>query len=381
MRILHTIGGLAPESGGPAMALLGLVRAQRAAGLDVHVLAGWEPHERRDLLEAMQVEGIPLTAVGPCTGFLRRHPGIAPAARECVAAADVVHDHGLWEEIHEAATREARRQKKPYVLRPCGMLEPWSLGQGRWKKRAFIEWRLRRRFRHAAAVHFTSRAERESARPLGLRAPSFVLPNGLPAEHFGLPVRDPGFRARFAISDEARVLLFFGRIHRKKGLHLLLPAFARKSPGDTILVVAGRGDDAYQADLQRQARDLAIEERVRFTGHLDGADRLQVLAEADLFVLPSHQENFGNAVLEALAAGLPVLVSENVALHTLVARHRLGAVFPLTEEAIGRSLEDWLAPGRALGPVRSRCRRVASRYRWDRIAAHLLRHYSKVLAR
>jgi glycosyltransferase involved in cell wall biosynthesis len=286
----------------------------------------------------------------------------------------------LWEEIQHVAARAAQQKGVPYVIAPQGMLDPWSLRQSRWVKRLYMLLRLRRNLNRAAAIQFTADLERELTAPLGLRAPAIIEPNGIDlAEYHDLPPRGAA-RQRHGVPP-GLMLLFLSRLHPKKGLDLLIPAFARAELEDATLVIAGPADSAaYEAELRRLVREHGIEQRVIFTGMLHGSDRLALMADADLFVLPSYQENFGIVVAEALACGCPVLVSDQVNIHRDIAAAAVGAVFPLDVDAIARELRRWggdealrrAAAGRAAAFARAR-------YDWTVIARRWTDHYAAML--
>src|SRR5262249_48936832 len=158
---------------------------------------------------------------------------------EMVRQADVVHIHALWEEVQHRAARTAWQRGKPYLIRPCGMLDPWSLAQGRLRKALYLRWRLRTNLNRAAALHFPSQPERALTRPLRLRVPALVEPNGISLEEFAdLPARGK-FRSGHNIPADGPLILFMSRIHPKKGLDLLVPAFAQLKVPGAILVLAG----------------------------------------------------------------------------------------------------------------------------------------------
>jgi glycosyltransferase involved in cell wall biosynthesis len=379
MKVLHVVSNIDPRSGGPAEALRGLAVAQRAAGLDVRVLATWSAGQDTGMAGQLGGKGVPVQLIGPCHRPTAWRWGLAAAVRRHAAGADLVHIHALWEDVQHRAARAARRLGRPYLFRPCGMLDPWSLRQGRWKKALYLRWRLRADLDGAAALHFTTGEERDLTRPLGLRAPALVEPNGIDAADLdSLPPRGT-FRADRGIPPDRRVVLFLGRLHPKKGLDLLLPAFARAG-GDSLLVIAGPGADDYPARLEARAAELGIADRVVFTGLLLGRDKWSALVDADLFVLPSHQENFGVAVVEALGAGTPVLISDQVNLHGEVAGAGVGGVVPLDPEALPRELARWLGDGDLRRQAAGRARPfVRERYLWEQIARRWVGHYSRLL--
>jgi len=247
---------------------------------------------------------------------------------------DVVHVHALFSHSTIPACRAAARAGVPYLLRPLGTLDPWSLRHRSWKKAPYLRLVERTHLRHAAAIHVTSVQEaravealccRETIRciPLGVRLPSERVPDSR-ARHPG-PVR----------------VLFLSRIHPKKGLPLLLEALARleQERVPIELLVAGSGEPAYEERMRALSHALGVAGRVRFLGHVEGDAKRRLLAESDLFVLPSHQENFGIAVVEAMAAGLPVVVSDQVGVAAEVAAGGAGLIVPHGVDGWARAIE------------------------------------------
>lgn len=372
------VSNLDPRSGGPAEALRGLAAAQVGAGLTVRVLATRKHGTGTGFADELRARGVAVQLVGPCYGPLCWRPGLGHAVRDAVRTASVVHIHALWEDVQHQAARAARRLGRPYIIRPCGMLDPWSLSQGRLKKRLYLRWRLRGDLNRASALHFTTPIERDLTVPLRLSAPALVEPNGVRLDEFvALPPRG-GFRTRHGISSAARVCLFLGRLHPKKGLDLLLRAFAGTEPG-CHLIVAGPDPDGYGKALQLEVARLGITNRVHFVGMLQGAEKLGALTDADLFVLPSRQENFGNAVVEALAAGIPVVISDQVNLWPEIKGTGVGGVTALDIPALTAELRSWLSDGPDRPAVAERARAlVRERFDWDAIARRWTAHYARL---
>jgi len=368
MRVLHVISSVDARLGGPSLALGGLAVAQRNAGVDVGILTTYRDEEDTSVCDRLRAAGVAVRRVGPATGPLWRAAGLDEAAEEEVARADVVHVHALWEEAQHLAARACQRLGKPYVVRPCGMLDPWSLSQGKWKKRLYMLWRLRRNLNRAAGLHFTTTIERDLTGPLKLRAPAIVEPNGLDlAEYADLPPRGQ-WRSKWPAIGDRPVVLFMSRLHPKKGLDLLIPAFASIAQKDAVLVIAGPSEDGYGQTVRALAVTHGVADRVIFPGMLGGREKLAALVDADLFVLPSYQENFGNVVVEAMAAGTPVVVSDQVNLWPEVAEARAGGVVELDVPAIARETVKWLADdARRAAGLRGRAYALA-RYDWAAIA-------------
>ncbi|MGH9676839.1 MAG: glycosyltransferase, partial [Candidatus Acidiferrum sp.] len=232
----------------------------------------------------------------------------------------------------------------------------------------------------ATAIHYTTDAERDLAAPLGLLAPTIVEPNGIDsAEYDNLPPRGQ-FRARHHIPPDRKVILFLGRLHHKKGFDILLPAFALLKD-DPSLVIAGPGEDDYIQYLRAQIGRLGLTERVVFAGMLGGGEKRGAFVDADIFVLPSYQENFGIAVIEALAAGTPVIVSDQVNIHADIFAAGAGGVVPLNSEVLALEMKRWLADGALRKAAGEKAREFArNKYDWKSIAQRWTRHYERLVA-
>jgi glycosyltransferase involved in cell wall biosynthesis len=382
MRVLHVISSIDPRAGGPSSALVGLTEAQRRAGLEVSVVSTYTADESPDPAERLKSAKIDAHMIGPTSGKLKRHPDLAKKIDELVTQADVVHIHALWEEIQHQAARSARRRKKPYVIRPCGMLDPWSLRQSAGVKKIYMLWRLRRDLQRAAALHFTSEIERDLTKELKLRAPAIVEPNGVDLREFQyLPARG-SFRRRYDEIGYRPMVLFLSRLHPKKGLELLIPAFAQAAKDQEMLVIAGPDSDGYQAKIEKMVAEHGIKDRVIFAGMLRGPERVAAYTDADLFVLPSHQENFGIVVAEALAAGTAVIVSDQVNIHPQISASQLGAVVPLDVNALAEQMRKWLADPQLRRAAGERARAiVCEKYDWEKIARRWGEHYLRILAK
>jgi len=358
MKVIHTIASLKMETGGPARSVPGLAGALARTGADVSLTA----NERPDSFRAP--EGV---------AFLPGGTNL-PSLKE--AAAEMIHDHGLWLPSNYKVAQLATAMKTPRVVSPRGMLEPWALNHRKWKKR--LAWHLyqKRCLKTAAALHATSEAEAEQFRRLGLTQPIIVLPNGV-----DLPAVSASPEP--ANSTTQRTALFLSRIHPKKGLPLLLDAWARVKPLDWNLHIVGPDEDGHLGELQQQARQLGLSsDRVRFSGPLDGEEKAAAFREASLFVLPTHSENFGIAVAEALSHGLPVITTRGAPWQVLETE-RCGWWVAVDRESIARALDDATRrPESELREMGGRGKEmVAARYSWDGIAREMLACYQWLLGR
>lgn len=378
MRVLHAISGLRSSAGGTVAAMVALAGAQRAAGARVSILSTFIEPET-DRVEEVRRLGLDVHSVGPCRDPLSRHPELAPTALRLAGDADAVHIHGLWEDVQHRAAVGAHELGVPYVVSPHGMLDPWSLRQGKWKKRAYLALRLRRDLKRAAAIHFTSRIERDLAAALRLRGPEAIVePNGLDlAEFADLPARG-ALRARHPQLQDRKIVLFLGRLHEKKGFDLLIPAIEQIGT-DAALVIAGPDDGGYRRTIEDLVARHGIGDRTVFTGMLVGRSRIEAMVDADLFVLPSYQENFGIAVIESLAAGCPVIISDQVNIHPEITAAGVGAVVRTDASELAREIRRWLddpalrAGAAARGPAF-----VREHYDLQRVAARWIDHYQRL---
>ncbi len=380
MRILHVIGDLAPESGGPAKAGFEMARAVARRGHEVAIYAtdfGQPPDLPRERLrDGVRIRLFPLQAprIWLASWPMRR------ALAEDLPGYDVVHLHSLYL-FHDWAVHQlARRHRKPYLLRPHGTLDPYIFKRRRLKKVLFDRWFQDRLLAEAAAIHYTAEEEMRLAAPYVHGAPGVVIPNGLdPAEYARLPARG-SFRSRHPEIGSRRILLFLGRINFKKGLDILAGAVGRLKRDDLHLVIAGP-DGGYLAETRGFVEAAGIAPRTSFVGMLQGEDKLAAFADATLFVLPSYSENFGIAVIEALACGVPVLISDRVNIWREVVTDGAGAAAPPDIEAfaerLGAMLDD---PGNLVRMGQAGLAAVARRYDWANIAERLEAVYAGILA-
>jgi len=380
MRILHVITSLDARTGGVAVALLGMAQAQASAGLTVSVATHNNLNDDPLPIERLRQQGVNVQLFGPVGRPLLWPHGSKELLGRQLANADVVHIHGLWEEILHRAARGAGAT--PYIISPHGMLDPWSLRQSRWRKRIYIAVRLRRNLGSAAALHFTTAQERDLVARFALKSGSIIEPCGVDLGEFAdLP---PGgdFRKKYPILLNRKLIIFMSRIHPKKGLDLLVPAFSKLKDRDAVLAIAGPDSDGYQHQVESMVKAHGVQHRVVFTGMLRGVDRLAALADADLFVLPSYQENFGVVVVEALAAGTPVIISDQVNLYPDVLAAEVGEVVPTDVDRLAGAMDRWLADETLRRSAGEKARLFArARYDWRSIAGRWKEHYAALIGR
>ncbi len=343
MHLLHLISSVSSAGGGPAEAVRLLSAVHTRDGHSVEV-ASLDPPD------SPQVQDYPLTlhALGPGRTQYRYSPHAFPWLRQHRQRFDAVVVNGLWQYHSFAAWRALHHTSTPYFVYPHGMLDPWFARQfplKHAKKWLYWPWGDYRVLRDAAAVFFTCEEERLLARQSFWLYHANERVTGLGTSE---PPGDPhaasaSFLASYPALPGKRLALFMGRLHPKKGCDLLLDAFAATLARDDAwhLVMAGPDQEGWGGQLHAQAAALGIAERVTWTGMLSGEMKRGAFGVAEVFILPSHQENFGIAVAEALACGLPVLITRPVNIWREIDRARAGFVGEDTAAGTRDLLDRW----------------------------------------
>jgi glycosyltransferase involved in cell wall biosynthesis len=340
LQVLHVIPSVGPLRGGPSIMVQTMARGLTGAGVAVHV-ATTDDNGRERLDVPL---GLPVGEEGVTYWYFPRQTRLYtfswPLSRwlaQHVRDYDLVHIHALFSYAAMPAAFWCRRHGIPYVVRPLGTLNRWGLRHRHpWLKKLSLCLVERRILSGAAVVHYTSEQERLEAAELGLVDRSVVIPNAVDMASMPSGSWSGRFRARYPQLAGRLILLFLSRLDAKKGLDLLLPAFerVRRQHPSAVLVLAGSGEPALVEKLQHEATCLSIDADLLWTGFLSGAEKWAALADADLFVLPSYSENFGVAVVEAMACGLPVIVSDQVGIQQEIAAAQAGLVVRCEVEAL-----------------------------------------------
>ena len=298
-----------------------------------------------------------------------------------VASADVVHFHGIWQEHTRRGARIARSRHVPYLIAAHGMLEPWALRHKALKKKVYTALVEGRNLRGASCLHAISRPEVGHLRAIAPRTPIAWVPNGVDLGPFDdLPPRSE-LEAIYPELQGKFVVLFYGRLHVKKGLDLLMAALsALKTDHSNFHIVLAGNDDGALAPTLAHAEAAGVSDRITVVGHVAGALARQVWGAADAFVLPSYSEGFSMAILEALAARLPVLAT--TACHFAeLAEADAGIIVEPTAVGVTNGLRDLIdrSPEQRATLARNGRQLVEARYTWDEVAARLSAVYDWVI--
>ncbi len=344
MRILHIISSVSPAGGGPIEGVKQLASVSTCDGHEVEVAS-------LDAPDAPHLRGFPLPvyALGPGSLTYGYSARFVPWLRENARNYDAVIVNGLWQYHSFGAWRVLRKCSTPYFVFTHGMLDPWfkrTYPLKHLKKWMYWPWGEYRVLRDARAVLFTCEEERVLARQsFWLYSCNEVVVNYGTASPTGdSEAQARAFYDRFPHLREKRLALFMGRIHPKKGCDLAIQAFAKvlAKDADWHLVMAGPDQVGWQAKLSSLAEELKIAERITWAGMISGDVKWGAFRASEIFVLPSHQENFGVVVAEALACGVPALISNKVNIWREVQGDGAGIVAEDDLPGTCHLLESWL---------------------------------------
>ena len=373
MKVVLTIAGLSPEFGGPSRSVPALAEAlaREKIGVDLIACQSLPGHGAPILPDATLVRTQLLPSRSRRGRWRATSNDFFRAVCDASGGADsVIHDNGLWLPTNHAIARAARGLKRPLVISVRGMLSAWEREHHAWKKR--MAWILfqRRDLLAASVLHATSEQEMIYFRRAGLRGPIAMVPNGV-----DLPSLDkPGLR------DRARIALCVTRIHPKKNLMSLVEAWSEARPNGWRMIIAGNSEDGYREELEAAIAARGLSDEFEFVGPVEEEERQTLYDKAGLFVLPSHSENFGMSVAEALANGVPVITTRGTPWQDLVS-HRCGWWEEIGAAPLARALHEAVAltgeERRAMG--RRGRELVEQKYSWQRIAREMKSVYGWLL--
>ena len=388
MKILHVIPSVASIRGGPSKAIFEMLTAIRSLGVDAMIATTND--NGSGLLDVPLNQEIIYQEV-PIRFFSRFSPPLA-SIREFTFSPeltkwlwfnienyDLVHVHAIFSYPSTIAMTIAELKEIPYILRPGGHLCQWALQQSKARKKFYLEAIGLRNINKSSGIHFTTDQEQIEANKLNILAPSFVLPHGIFCPS---PVEMARSRLRqmLSIHEDEVVILFMSRLHPKKGLDYLIPALAQIREKTFTFVIAGSGTPTYESYIKELLSKHKMRNKTHLLGFVEGEIKNLLLYGSDLFVLTSYSENFGVAVLEALSAGLPTLITSGVALEELVLKYDLGYVADQNVESIKLTLCDFFKNTSLAKQKGTKGKQiVTAKYSWDNLAQKLIDIYDKAI--
>ena len=388
VRTLHLIPYMHPSAGGPPVVVHQWCAelTRRGWTQDVLTTDAYAPNSDKSWIDEYR-RSYPIEVAphrGP-KGF-----GYSSALKRMLVRrltqCDLVHVHNIWSYCNRLAAELCVQRRIPFLVSPHGMLDPHSMGRKPWKKKLYgrlIEWPA---LRKAAGLVFTHAEEERLARATCPRLPhGFVVP--LATEEPPAKSRDElaevFLRSRPELRDKVRIV-FLSRLHSKKGLDLLLPAFQQvlQHLPDAQLVLAGPGEPDFVQWIRATTASLRIADRTVLTGPLEGEAKWGALAAGDVYVLPSYQENFAIALVEALRIGTPVVSSRRVNIWSDLDTAEAVSICELSADSVAQSILRLLQ-----NPVLAKLQGqrgsefAAANYTWSRSVDRLMEVYDKVVGR
>ena len=405
MKVLHVIPSISARSGGPGQAIVPMCAALIAQGVRVmlattddgvsssefRVSSSLSEVGKQDLTRNSKLEtrnyykGIPTVFFPVQLGasFKYSRP-FALWLEQHVSDYDLVHIHAVFNHSCIAAARACRRKLVPYIVRPLGTLDPWSLKQKSLRKKVFWHGGIKTMLTQAAVMHYTTAGEQQAVESsLGLNH-GVVVPLGvdITAESVA-PQTHAKLAEQFTALQEHPFVLVLSRLHPKKALEVLLAAFLslikRQEFRGWRLVLAGEGPADYVATLKRMVSDQNAQQSVVFPGWLDGEQKEMALKEASLLALASHHENFGLCVMESLACGIPVLISPQVNLAPEIEAAGAGWIAAVEKNSLEAALKEALSSDEERGRRGEAGRMLANSFAWPVVAAKLADLYTSIL--
>lgn len=390
MKVLQIVPSISLVYGGPSQMVLGLAPALAKEGVEVTVLTtdsnGDTGQEPLDVLLNVPIQQDGYNIIYFRCAPFRRYKfsldllkWLKIHGREF----DIAHIHALFSPVSSAAAMVCRQQKLPYILRPLGTLDPADLQKKKQLKRLYVEIIERRNLAKAAAIHFTSEQEAKISARFGVSIRDLVIPLGVIPPH-SLPQNSKSSVSnRLGISEDVPWVLFMSRLDPKKGLNLLIPALERLLESGYkfhfILSGASPQDPDYEQKIKDKIANSPLKLHTTVTGFVTGELKTSLLQAADLFVLPSYYENFGIAVAEAMVAGKPVIISDQVHIWEQVRDSESGWVGTTDVESLVGLLQEALENPQECQHRGVNAQKYAlENFSWDAIARQMIQAYNQL---
>jgi len=385
MRVLHVIPSVSEKAGGPSQAIFPMCRALRQQGIEVLLATTDEGLQttRNENERTLNYNDVPTRFFPAQIGgsFKYSRPFSAWLA-DNVCKFDVVHVHAVFNHACIAAANACRKNNVPYIVRPLGTLDPWSMKQKSLRKRVFWQAGIKRMLSEAAAIHYTTEAEQNAVEStLGL-SHGCVVPLGIEVDLLDQTVAEARLTEYFPELVGHPYVLVLSRLHPKKGLELLQDAFLslKQERGfkEVRLVLAGEGEKRYEQYLNDRIHSHSAAESIVFPGWLAAERKSVALQNASLLALPSRQENFGVCVMESLASGVPVLVTPQVNLSQQIVTAGAGWIAELDESNLKDTMREALRSPTERA-IRGKAGQVLARkFTWPLVASKLCELYQSV---
>lgn len=379
MRVLHIAASLSPKWGGPVKVIQGLTEALVKRGVEVSIFAPVKEREETIIPEKVDVRLFPESIFAK---IWRNHSfQLAKALKKEVVKFDIVHIHEIWHHSHFAAYKAAQSLGIPFIVTIHGELEPWSLNFKKHKKRIYSSLIQRRILRSAHVLHAITSKEVGSIKNFKINNEIVVIENGIDLDEFqNLPPKQKLVEDYPELRDK-KIVLFLGRLHISKGLDILIRAFSQiigKHP-DARLLLVGPDENGYKERIMKLIHEENVHGKVILTGILTGERKRSALCGADLFVLPSYSEGFSISILEAMASGLPVIITKQCNFPE-VEEQKAGIVINPYVDELAEAISKLLANAAIRQKMGENGKKlVMDKYNWEAISDKMVKLYRNIL--
>ena len=385
MKVLHVIPSVSEKAGGPSQAIFPMCRALREQGIGVLLASTDEGIDTKDHAadQAVNYNEVPTIFFPAQMGgsFKYSRPFSAWLAGN-VSRFDVVHIHAVFNHACIAAASACRKSRVPYIVRPLGTLDPWSMNQKSFRKKVFWQAGIKKMLSEAAAIHYTTGAEQKAVEStLGLDH-GCVVPLGIEVDLFDRTLAETKLTEHFPELAGRPYVLVLSRLHPKKGLEVLQDAFLSLMQEEKFkqvrLVLAGEGKESYEQFLKSRIQGHCAAGSIVFPGWLAGERKDVALQNATLLALPSRQENFGVCVMESLACGVPVMVSPQVNLSQQIETAGAGWIAEIDETSLKAAMIEALSSATERAARGIAGQELAKNFTWPIVASELNKLYQSV---
>lgn len=342
MKILHIISAYYPafKYGGPIESVYLLNKALVQKGVTVDVIttnAGIDKNNNVETNKWITIDGV---RVKYLKYFFYEHytfsPSLLFAVFKEVKNYDLIHITGVWNFSVLAGTLACILNKKPFIISPRGALYKDAINiKSKFIKLLYFNLIAKYYLKRANAIHYTTEDEKENVFQ-GINNNSIIIPNGIDLDYFNNLPPKGNFKSKYPVLKDKKYILFLGRIHKQKGIDLLIEVFKliAKEYDDLYLVIAGPDNTGYKKEAEKHLRKNNVLDMVIFTGMLSDREKLSAYVDAEMFILPSYFENFGMSVVEAMSCGTPVIISSRVGILKDIEKNNAGIVIDLNTESL-----------------------------------------------